>query len=300
MRALIVDPTAEGFLRLGEVPEPLPTPSQVLIRVEAISLNHGELPDSSSPPGIIPGWDAAGTVIRAAANGQGPATGTRVVSLGSGGGWAEQRVAEANDVAPLPDAVDVGAASTLPVAAGTALRALRAAGSLLGRRVLITGASGGVGRFGVQLAHRAGAHVIAIVGSEARGASLRELGADEVVVGIENVDQPIFAVLENVGGSTLARAFSLLEPGGSVFSIGAVSLEPTIFPPYSTVGPERKLVSFTMGAAVAQDLGYLVGLLAQGALDPQIGWRGSWDRAGEAAQALRARTIRGKVVLDLD
>lgn len=79
------------------------------------------------------------------------------------------------ELAVLPDAVDTGTAAALPVAGVTALRALRGLGPLLGRRVLITGASGGVGRFAVQLAARAGAHVIAAVGSAARGAGLSAL-----------------------------------------------------------------------------------------------------------------------------
>jgi len=193
-------------------------------------------------------------------------------------------------------------AAALPVAGVTALRALRVCGSVLGRRVLITGASGGVGRFAVQLARRAGAHVIAVVGSPARGAGLRELGADEVVVGIEGVQGPVDAVLETVGGPTLAAAYRLLAPGGIVVSIGAASGEPTVFPPGSTIGPRRTLVSFQMGyegGPVGADLAYLVGLLAAGALDPQIAWRGSWERAGEAVQALLNRQVNGKAVLTI-
>jgi threonine dehydrogenase-like Zn-dependent dehydrogenase len=93
------------------------------------------------------------------------------------------------------------------------LRALRAAGPLLGRRVLITGASGGVGRFAVQLAARAGARVIASVGSPARGQGLAERGADEVVVGLDSLDQPVGVVLDSVGGPQLVAARRLLAPG---------------------------------------------------------------------------------------
>lgn len=84
----------------------------------------------------------------------------------------------------LPDDVDFGSAAALPVAAVTALRAVRALGPVVGRRILITGASGGVGRFAVQLAALAGAHVVAVVGSPERGTGLPELVDAEVVVGV--------------------------------------------------------------------------------------------------------------------
>jgi NADPH:quinone reductase-like Zn-dependent oxidoreductase len=301
MRALTVVDDVPGRIALREAPDPTPGPDQALIRVEAISLNHGELPAlTGAVAGTIPGWDAAGTVIQAAASGRGPAAGTRVVTRGASGGWAERRAVDVDELAIVPDDVDIAAASTLPVAAGTALRALRAVGGVLGRRVAITGASGGVGRFAVQLAHLAGAQVVAVVGSEARAAGLKELGADEVVVGIDALVEPVYAVLENVGGTTLTRAFSLLEVGGVLLSIGAASGEPSAFAPYSTVGPQRSLVSFTLGAALGADLAYLVGLLQAGRLDPQIGWRGSWIHAADASEALLARRVPGKAVLTVE
>ena len=298
MRALVVTPAAPGRLALGEVAEPVPGPDEVLVRVEAVSLNRGEVMRAQrAEPGLVLGWDAAGTVVRAAASGRGPVAGTRVVTRGPAGGWAELRAVPVDELAVVPEGVDLAAAAALPVAGVTALRALRVCGSVLGRRVLITGASGGVGRFAVQLARRAGARVIAVVGSPARGTGLRELGADEVVV-----QGPVDAVLETVGGPTLAAAYRLLAPGGIVVSIGAASGEPTVFPPGSTIGPRRTLVSFQMGyegGPVGADLAYLVGLLAAGALDPQIAWRGSWERAGEAVQALLNRQVNGKAVLTI-
>ncbi len=303
MRALVVDPQAAGRLSIGEAPDPTPQADQCLVRVEAVSLNRGEvLQILRAAPGTILGWDAAGTVVQAASRG-GPAVGLRVVTNGPSGGWAELRAVHIGDLAALPEGMDIGLAAALPVAGVTALRALRIPGNLLGRRVLITGASGGVGRFAVQLAHRAGAHVIAIVGSEARGAGLADLGADEVVVGIDSINKPVFAVIENVGGPMLATAFRLLEQGGSLVSIGAASGEVTTFPPYSTVGPRRSLISFQMGAEggpSGADLAYLAGLVHAGTLDPQVSWRGNWQRAAEAVQLLLDRKINGKAVLEIN
>jgi NADPH:quinone reductase len=110
--------------------------------------------------------------------------------------------------------------------------------------VLITGASGGVARFAVQLAAHAGAHVIASVGSVARGQGLGERGADEVVVGLDELKQPIHVILDNVGGPQLVAAWRLLAPGGSLQSIGWTSGEPAVFPPYSTIGPAKSISSF--------------------------------------------------------
>lgn len=302
MRALIVDPHAPGHLSIGEVPDPKPHSGQCLVRVEAVSLNRGEVNQiTRAAPGTVLGWDAAGTVVQAASRG-GPAEGARVTTNAGSRGWAELRAVDLDDLAELPSGMDAGMAAALPVAGVTALRALRVAGAVLGRRVLVTGASGGVGRFAVQLAHQAGAHVIGVVGSEARGAGLMELGADEVVVGLDGVTTPVFAVIENVGGPLLAQAFSLLDVGGSVISVGAASGEATTFSPYSTVGPHRSLVSFMMrseGGAVAGDLAYLVGLLHAGALDPQVSWRGNWDRAAEGVKLLLDRKINGKAILDI-
>jgi NADPH:quinone reductase-like Zn-dependent oxidoreductase len=167
--------------------------------------------------------------------------------------------------------------------------------------VLITGASGGVGRFAVQLAARAGAHVIAAVGSQPRGAGLVELGAAEVVVGLDGVTEPVFGVLENVGGPLLAQAFSLVGEGGSVQSIGMASNQPTTidFEAERHRWTRKRLEPFTVREPFQADLNYLVELLATGQLDPQIGLRDSWDNVSGAAEALLDRRVAGKAVLDV-
>ncbi|NUR82639.1 MAG: zinc-binding dehydrogenase, partial [Nonomuraea sp.] len=166
-----------------------------------------------------------------------------------------------------------------------------------GRRVLITGASGGVGRLAVQLARRGGAHVIA---AAARGDGLRELGAAEVVTGLDGLD-PVDVVLEHVGGATLVAAWGLVKPGGILHSIGWASGEPARFAPYATIslGPARRLHTFGDASDPGKDLAGLLDLVAAGEVRAQIGWRGPWERIGEAATALLDRKIAGKIVLDL-
>jgi NADPH:quinone reductase len=303
MRAVVYDPQARANLRLADVDEPVAAESEALIEVRATALNFGEVHwiDRMRKPGEVPGWDAAGVVIEAAADGSGPKVGSRVVGFNGAGGWAQRRAVPTENLAVLPDSVDFGQAAALPVAGVTALQALRALGPVVGRRVLITGASGGVGRFGVQLAARAGAHVIAAVGSAARGEGLDQLGAAEVVVGLSGVTEPVFGVLDNVGGPLLAEAFSLVADGGSVQSIGMASGQPTTidFEAERQFGVRKRLEPFTVRTPFAPDLAYLLELLAAGELDPQVGLRAQWTEVSEAAEALLGRRVAGKAVLDV-
>ena len=290
-------------MRLADVEEPVAAESEALIQVRATALNFGEVHfiDHMRKPGEVPGWDAAGVVVQTAADGSGPPVGSRVVGFHGAGGWAERRAVPTENLAVLPDSVDFGPAAALPVAGVTALQSLRALGPVVGRRVLITGASGGVGRFAVQLAARAGAHVIAAVGSTARGAGLKALGATEVVVGLADVAEPVSGVLDNVGGPLLAEAFSLLADGGSLQSIGMASNQPSTidFEIERRSGVRKRLEPFTVRTPFDRDLTYLVELLAAGELDPQIGLRTSWNDVSEAAEALRDRRVAGKAVLDV-
>lgn len=301
MRALVVDHSVPGHVRLGEAPEPAPGPADLVVEVQAASLNFGELNHArSAPEETVLGWDTAGVVVQAAADGSGPGVGERVAGFAGSGGWAERRAIAAADVAVVPAGVDLGAAAALPVAGATALRALRRLGFIAGERVLVTGAAGGVGRFAVQIAALAGAHVIASVGSPGRGEGLAELGAAEVVVGLDGIREPVYGVIDNVGGPQLVQAFGLLSEGGSLQSIGGTSGEPAVFPPYGTVGLYRKIESFdnTLGD-LGRHLTYLLRWLADGKLDPQIGWRGDWSRVSEAIELLLGRKLPGKAVLEI-
>ncbi|MGE0227714.1 MAG: hypothetical protein AB7I38_06870 [Dehalococcoidia bacterium] len=141
MRAVLVDSNAAGGLRIGEAAEPAPAPNQALVEVRHLSLNFGDLNGARTRPDrFIPGWDASGIVLRAAEVEGSPPAGARVVTtMLSQGGWAERRAVDFDELAVVPDDIDLGEAATLPVAGVTALRALRRSGALLGRRVLVTG-----------------------------------------------------------------------------------------------------------------------------------------------------------------
>src|SRR5438093_1552415 len=152
-RAVVVDPEAPGRLVIRGVAEPVPDRSEAVVRVRAISLNRGEVRRSTmAAAGWRPGWDIAGEVERPAATGSGPRAGARVVGLLPEGAWAEHVAIPTHALAELPDKVTFSQAATFPVAGLTALHALAKGGLILGRRVLVTGATGGVGDFAGQLA----------------------------------------------------------------------------------------------------------------------------------------------------
>jgi len=135
--------------------------------------------------GWRPGWDLAGVVEQAAADHSGPPAGARVVGFVPGGAWSEAVAVPTNALAQLPDNVSFAQAATLSVAGLTALYALEQNGSVLGLRVLVTGASGGVGHLAVELARQAGAFVVASVRRHEREKHARAAGAHEVVIGDE-------------------------------------------------------------------------------------------------------------------
>ena len=128
-------------------------------------------------------------------------------------------------IAVLPDTVSFAAAAALPVAGLTALRTLRHGAPLLGKRVLITGAAGGVDHLAVQLAARSGARVTAVAGRPERAAGLRELGATDVAVGIEQAQGRFGLILESAGGASLATALHAVDANGAVVVFGNSSGE---------------------------------------------------------------------------
>ena len=307
MRAVVVEPESSSRLALRAVDEPSPCPSEALVRVAAISLNRGEVRRAmiAAERGFRPGWDLAGTVEHPARDGSGPQRGARVVGLLGSGAWAELVAVPTNALAELPEAVTFAQAATLPVAGLTALYALEKGGGLVGRNVLITGASGGVGLFACRLARMSGARVVGVVRRAEREATVREAGAHEVVIGEDAAREhgPYDLVLESVGGEALGNALSMLTTGGTCVSFGVSAAAETTF--------DVRTFYFTGGATLygfilfheilanpaSEGLARLLRLVAEGSLKPRIELEAPWSEIGELAGRLMNRDYAGKAVL---
>lgn len=219
------------------------------------------------------------------------------------GAWSEFVVVQSQAIAPIPTEIDFGVAATLPVAGLTALHALAKGGSLLGKHVLVNGASGGVGTL------LSGAHVVAAIRKAKDEALVRRLCADVVVVapdlsGVASYG-PFDLVLESVGGRSLAAALSMLATNGLCVSFGASQSSEVM------VDTAKFRVGATSldGLALAHELRYeppsvglgrLMALVQSGWLIPEITLRDSWSATPDIAARLMARSFAGKAVLHIN
>ena len=310
MLGLIADRSAPEGIALREVTDPAPAPRQALVEVRAISLNRGEIRNlDRREQGTVVGWDLAGVVAEPAADGSGPGEGARVAGMiGGGGAWAQRAAVGTDVLAELPDGISFEDAAALPIAGLSAVRLLAVAGSVLGKRVLVTGAAGGVGRFAVQLAHRAGAHVTGVVRDRSRGEGLRELGADELITEFTRDGEGSYdVILESVGGESLGAALHRVAAAGLVISFGASSPDEARFVPSAFYRrPGARLYGFMIfdelarhGTGVA-DLRFLAEEVAAGRLETGVSLIASWRDADGAVRALIDRRVRGKAVLRID
>jgi len=306
MRALVADPAASPALSLADVPEPSPGAGQLLLDMEAASVNRGEVRNAGKqPPGSVIGWDVAGTV---AALGEGVTqfdVGERVVALNpAGGAFAERVAVPAEWAAPLPSACDFVTAATLPVAGVTAVGILRLARVHAGDRVLITGAAGGVGLFAVQLALQAKATVTGQAHSEERAAAVRAAGAEALVHPGDGspVEGEFDVALDGIGGPMLGPLLDATATGGRVVVYGNSADAESTFRVERFYNKGITILGFRVFTSVpptqgVKDLANLADQAASGALEVKVQATAPLADAVGLIRDLYDRKVTGKVVI---
>jgi NADPH:quinone reductase len=315
-----------------EVPTPTPGPGQILIRVEAASVNFSDIkrrrgdvyPFPTTFP-YIPGGEVAGTVAALGQGVEGLATGTSVFALVGGdgqGGYAQFAVAYAPQVVPMPPGLTAQQASILIIAGATAGLLIEEAVDMKpGETILIPAATGGVGSFALQLARNRGARmVIALSSSKEKAQRARTLGAHHAVIESDPTwpDQVreltqgkgVDAALESAGGLILEQTLACLASFGRLVVYGSASARPATLSNalverlFYNPSPNQSLLAFNLGTwfmerpqAAQKALGAVIGALMQGRITwPEI-HTAPLRAAGQVHAAIESRLTSGKHVL---
>lgn len=307
-------------LQADEVPEPVPGPTDVLVRVAAAGINFAEVQIRAGqmraaglqlPLPFMPGFEVAGTVVAVGAEVDAGLVGQDVVSATTGGGYAELAVLPAAAVRVRPQALSEHAALALLGQGSTAVGVTAAAGLRAGDTVLVEAAAGGVGSLLVQLAKRAGATVVATARGEGKLATATRMGAD-VVVDYSAADWAeqvraaaggsVSVVLETIGGAVSQAAFDLLTPGsGRMVLYGTTSGEPPQVDPLQICYRNVQVAGFASAALAPERLAGLVdeafALGAAGELRPITDAVWPLEQAAAAHRAIEDRATTGKAIL---
>lgn len=318
-------------LVLRERTDPAPGPGEVLVRSAAIGLNFadlfvrsGDYPRAPKPP-FVPGMEISGTVETVGEGVTDVAPGRRVVAVPIFGGHAEKVVAKASHVFPLPDGVDLVEAAAVPVAFLTAWYACARAEVAEGDRVVVTAAAGGVGSALLQVLREKRAKTIALVGSDAKAAACRALGATDVGTYesadalIERAGGRVDVVVDAIGGRVFRRLWRRLGPSGRyvLYGFAAASgssgvakltaarelLAMGLFSPYSFVQSCRTLIGFNLSllpdrtGELQRMAREVFALWKDGRIRPVLGPRFDFERLPDAHRALAGRGTTGKVVI---
>jgi NADPH:quinone reductase-like Zn-dependent oxidoreductase len=307
-------------MSIETVPVPTPAEGQVLVRVEASSLNALDwhfvtgspyfmrmVAGLRRPKRVIHGADIAGTIVEVGAGVQHYAVGQRVFGVGDGGGLATFAVLGVKGMAAIPEGVSFQAAAATPIAGLTAVQALRTHGATQpGDHVLVNGAAGGVGTFAVQIAKALGAEVTAVC-STGKVDMVRALGADHVVdytkddfvSGGARFD----VMLDNAGNRTPAECVSVLRKGARYVVITGPKknrwLGPVPHMLWTAIKFRRADASFHQFTAAgnAEDLTFLGELLANGSVTPEIDRVVGLDGVAEGLAEIGKGHTRAKIVV---
>jgi NADPH:quinone reductase-like Zn-dependent oxidoreductase len=311
---------ATEVLAMEELPVPTPGPGELLLRVEASSLNALDWHFLTGTPYLmrlmfglrrprrfVRGADLAGVVVAVGTGVERFRVGDAVFGEGTGGGCGEFATVAEGGVVAIADGVSFEAAAATPIAGLTALQGLRTHAVVQpGERVLINGAAGGVGTMAVQIARALGAHVTAVC-STRNVEMVRALGADEVIDYTSDdfvVGGPRFDVLlDNVGNRRPQECRSVLVAGGRYVAISGPKANRWVDPlPYllrarmSFVRADASFHQFTATANV-DDLTFLGELLASGRLVPQIDRVVGLDGVASALAEIGTGHARAKIVV---
>lgn len=311
MKAVVADPASEKKLELREMERPQPAPDQALIRVRAVSLNAGDTRSAlKAEEAYIPGWDYAGEIEIPAADGSSPPAGTRVVGAIMQGAWAQFLTSPSGFYTTIPDAVSFEDAAALPVAASTAMLALRQGGDLTGKRVLITGAAGGVGRYACQIASHFKAQLFAVSRRKELTEKLKADGVN-VIETFSDINEATAGakydfILESVGGASLGRSLVSLATDGVCVTCGNSTQEETTFNVsdfYFADGVRLYglyLGRHLMDRSLQPVLDDVLDLLEKGVIQPPIGAKAELADIDDAAARLKNQAIEGKIILTVD
>lgn len=311
MQAVVTNANVTGCLELGEVADPVPDSNQAVIAVTAFSLNRGELRRAeAAAAGTQIGWDLVGRVETAARDGSGPAGGARVVGFSRRmQGWAQYVALPTTDIAVIPDAVSDNDAATLPVAGLTALYALERCERLLGSKLLVTGASGGVGYFACQLGRLMGARVTAQLRRPDYMDLVAATGVSEVVVSADGAELAAHgkfrSIIDGVGGQVLSKLLSQLDERGRAILYGvSAGPETALAVRDLMLTGDGRIEGFylyreTEVESATKGLDRLLALLADGRLTTHVPVTGNWQDIGATAARLIERDFPGKAVLSI-
>ncbi|MEA2132746.1 MAG: hypothetical protein QOC68_655 [Solirubrobacteraceae bacterium] len=289
MRAIRLKDEGLDGLVSEQIPTPEPGAGEALVRVHAAAITRDELEWPTDRLPAIPSYELSGVVVDVGPDADENLVGEAVYALTAfdrDGAAAEYAVVPTGLLAPKPQRLDHVESAAVPLAALSAWQALFDHGQLAdGRRVLIHGATGGVGRFATQLAGESGAHVIAAVSSR-NVDSARALGADEVIdhstTRFEDAIEPVDLVFDTAGGDHLQRSPAVLREGGRLVSVAE---EPPDGGVYFVVEPNR------------EQLLEISKHIDAGALRPAIDGIFELSDARAAFERSLSRDTRGKVVL---
>lgn len=319
MRAFQVEKTGEAP-QIRRIDPPEPGPSQALVRVAACGLNFADLlqiegryQERLTPPFTL-GMEISGVIERLGPGTAGPAPGSRVAVLTSGGGLADYAVVPVDRCVVLPDGMDDVTAAAFQIAYGTShLALLRRARLAPGERLLVTGAAGGVGLTAVEIGAAAGAHVIALARGADKLAVARAAGAHEVIdstaIGdalksVLKAGGGIDVVYETIGGETFDAALGALRPEGRMLAIGfAGGTVPSVKANYLLV-KNLSVIGVYYGGynSFAPDilkggLAELIAWHADGRIRPHVSHVLPLEEAAAALALVRERRSTGKVVV---